>query len=122
MKPKPRISTAERFGRWLGRGWRGYLRGERRMLEWLVAKDMPEWIAVVLMWAVKLAVLGVLLYVAFWVLLVFVVAAARVAKHSAEQEEDDFMNKKAEERDHRESLTYDPINYNDDPDPRFEEI
>jgi len=25
MKPKPRISTAERFGRWLGRSWRGCL-------------------------------------------------------------------------------------------------
>jgi len=67
--PATRISTAERFGRWLGRGWRGYLRGERRVLEWLVAKDVPEWVANALVWAVKLAVLGVLLYVAFWIVL-----------------------------------------------------
>ncbi|MCP1332006.1 DUF3742 family protein, partial [Halomonas sp. R1t4] len=30
MNTRPRSSTAERFGRWLGRGWRGYVRRERR--------------------------------------------------------------------------------------------
>jgi len=84
MNPKPRIRTAERFGRWLGRGWRGYLHRERRVLEWLTAKGAPAWIANVLMWAVKLAVLGVLLYVAFWVALLFAfaVTAAWVARNA----------------------------------------
>jgi len=84
MKPKPRISTAERFGRWLGRGWRGYLRGERRVLESLIAKSMPAWIANALVWAVKLAVLGVLLYVAFWMalLILFMVGAGWAASNS----------------------------------------
>jgi len=84
MNPKPRISTTERFGRWLGRMWRGYLRGERWVLESLIAKSMPAWIANALVWAVKLAVLGVLLYVAFWVavVLAFAITGAWVARNA----------------------------------------
>jgi len=75
-------------------------------------------------WMVKLVVLGGLLYVAFWLalLLFFVMVTAWAAEHSdVHDEDDDFMNRKAEERDHRESLFYHPINYNDDPDPRFQD-
>lgn len=122
MATKTRISNAERFGRWLGGVWRGYMRQEHRAADWLVARGMPAAGATALLWIVKLAVLGVLLYVAFWLalLVVFVVAAAWGAEYSTDQEED-FMNRKAEERDHREGLAYDPVNYNDDPDPRFED-
>jgi len=83
MNPTPRIRTAERFGRWLGRGWRVYLRGERRVLAWMADKGVPTPIPVVLVWAVKLVVLGVLLYVAFWVALLFAFAvmAAWVARN-----------------------------------------
>jgi len=124
MNTTTRIRTAERFGRWLGRGWRGYMRGERRVSAWLVAQGMPVSVATALVWVVKLAVLAALIYVAFWLalLLFFVMATAMVAEHSgAQEEDDDFMNRKAEERDHRESLFYHPINYNDDPDPRFQD-
>jgi len=123
MNTARRIRTAERFGRWLGRGWCRYVQGEQRVSAALVAKGVPVAVAAVLMWVVKLAVLGVLLYVAFWValLLAFAMAAAWTAEHSNFQEEDDFMNRKAEEREHRESLFYHPINYNDDPDPRFQD-
>jgi len=40
MNTTTRMRTAERFGRWLGRGWRGYVRGERRLAESRVAKDI----------------------------------------------------------------------------------
>jgi len=125
MNTTTRITSAERFGRWLSRGWRGYVRGERRMSAALVAKGVPVAVAAVLVWVVKLAVLGALLYVAFWIalLLFFVMATAWATEHSgAQEEDDDFMNRKTEERDHRESLFYHPINYNDDPDPRFEDV
>lgn len=71
---------------------------------------------------VKLATLGVLLYVSVWaaLLLVALAVAARMAEQ-APQGDDDFLGRKAEELDHRESLAYDPINYSDDPDPRFED-
>jgi len=94
------------------------------MSEALVAKGVPVAVAAALVWVVKLAVLGALLYVAFWMALLwmFAVAAAWTVAHSnSQEEEEDFMNRKAEERDHRESLGYDPINYYDDPDPRFED-
>jgi len=78
MNTTTRIRTAERFGRWLGRSWRGYVRGERQVLGWLTAKGVPIVVAAVLVWVVKLTVLGMLLYVAFWIalLLVFTIIAA----------------------------------------------
>jgi len=84
MNTTTRITTAERFGRWLGRGWRGYVRGERRVSAVLAAKGAPVAVAAVLMWAVKLAVLGVLLYAAFWIalLLLFMVGAGWAANNS----------------------------------------
>jgi len=79
------------------RGWRGYARGEQRLSAVLVAKGIPVAVAVALVGVVKLAVLGVLLYVAFWtaLLLAFAMAAAWTAEHSNFQEEDDSMNRKA---------------------------
>ena len=70
MNTTTRTSTAERFGRAFGRGWRACARGERRASNWLVSKGMPRAGATVCVWVVKLAVLGVLLYVAFWFALV----------------------------------------------------
>jgi len=72
MNTTTRITTAERFGRWLGRGWRSYVRGGQRVSAWLVAKGVPVSVATALVWVAKLAVLGVLLYVAFWVALLII--------------------------------------------------
>jgi len=76
MNTTTRISTAERLGRTLGLGWRAYARGERRASNWLVSKGMPRTGAAALVWVVKLAVLGVLLYFAFWFALVLLGLAA----------------------------------------------
>ncbi|NYT22594.1 DUF3742 family protein [Alcaligenaceae bacterium] len=73
MNTRPRSSNiAERFGRWLGRGWRGYVRRERRVVAWLASVGVPSGAATALVWIVKLAVLGVLLYTAFWLALLLV--------------------------------------------------
>ncbi|HCI4032399.1 MULTISPECIES: DUF3742 family protein [Pseudomonas] len=84
MGTRTRISNAERFGRWLGRGWRAYVRRERRVSGWLVGQGVPTPAVAVLIWGVKLAALAVLLYTAFWLalLLVFGVAAAWVARNT----------------------------------------
>lgn len=84
MDMKTQIGKSERFGRWLGRRWRGYLRREHRVSAWLVAQRVPARVASVLLWIVKLAVVGVLLYVAFWLtlLLLFAVVAARAASNA----------------------------------------
>ncbi|UMO90143.1 DUF3742 family protein [Pectobacterium sp. PL64] len=74
-------SIAERFGRWLGKGWRGYVRCEQQISCWLVDQGMSAKGVFTLLWIIKLALLGLLLYVAFWLalLLIFVVAAAPMA-------------------------------------------
>ncbi|SDS20669.1 Protein of unknown function [Halopseudomonas litoralis] len=114
---------AQRFGHWLGRRWRGYLCGDRRVSGWLTSKGLPETAASALLWTVKVIVLLVLFYTAFWLtlIMVFTITAAWLSDSHAKEEHADFLGSEAEEIDHRESLFYDPINYNDDPDPRFED-
>lgn len=88
MNTTTRSGTAERLGRWLGRGWRAYARGERRVSGRLVSWGLPPGGAVSLLWAVKIVVLGVLLYSAFWLALVvvFAVAGAWVAATAVHEE------------------------------------
>lgn len=84
MTTTTRISTAERIGRVFGRGWRAYARGERRASNWLASKGVPVAGVTFLLWAVKLAMLGILLYSTFWlaVLLVLVMAVAWMARNA----------------------------------------
>jgi fatty acid desaturase len=93
MNTTTRISTAERLGRSLGRGWRASARGERRVSNWLVSKGLPVVWAAALLWVVKLAVLGALLYVAFWLalLLVFGMAAAWVARNTPPEDDEEKL-------------------------------
>ncbi|MGP3790547.1 DUF3742 family protein [Pseudomonas sp. B392_1p] len=74
MKPSARTSSAERLGQRLGQGWQAYMRQERKVSGWLVAKGVPAGIARGALLLLKLAVLGVLLYVAFWLALLLVLA------------------------------------------------
>ncbi|WP_374406748.1 DUF3742 family protein [Hydrogenophaga sp.] len=84
MNTTTRISTAERLGRSFGRGWRAYVRGERRASNWLVSKGVPAAGATALVWMVKLVALGVLLYTTFWLamLLVCVMVVAWTARNA----------------------------------------
>lgn len=121
MSKEPRISNAERLGRWAGRFWRGYVRQERRAAGWLVARGLPVGGAKALLWSVKLILLGVLLYAAFWlaVLLLFAVTAAWAAANSGPVEEDEFPFMTEEER--KKSMFYDPVAYNDTSHPDYED-
>lgn len=76
MNTTIRTSIAERLGRAFGRGWRAYARGERRASNWLVSKGMPRAGAIVCVWVVKLAALGMLFYAAFWLALVLLIGVA----------------------------------------------
>ncbi|MGD9946539.1 MAG: DUF3742 family protein [Burkholderiaceae bacterium] len=112
MNTTARISTAERLGRSFGRGWRAYARGERRVSNWLGSKGMPAAGAVGLLWVVKLAALGVLLYVAFWlalVLLGLVVAGWVAAANTSDEDEWPFTDL----TELRKTPGYDPNLYND---------
>ena len=81
---------SHRLGRGAGRAWRGYLRREQRVAGWLVTREVPAGAATAVLWIVKLAVLGALLYSAFWLalLLAFAVTAAWLVQHDDSDQEE----------------------------------
>ena len=83
---------SHRLGRGAGRAWRGYLRREQRVAGWLVTRGVPAGAATAVLWIVKLAVLGLLLYTASWLalLLAFVLIAAWMVRNvDADESSDD---------------------------------
>ncbi len=84
MKAAPKVKISERPGRWLGRGWRGVAHREARAIDWLATQGIPTRVGRVFFWVVKLFLLGLLLYAAFWfaLLLLFGVAGAWILKNS----------------------------------------
>lgn len=121
MSTKTHRSKSERLGRWLGGMWRAYARREREGEAWLTAQGVPAGGTAALLWAVKLAALGVLFYVAGWLalLMVLAVAATWVAGGMGQHESTTWAI--GDQADHKKSVFYDPRNYNDDPDPRFDD-
>ena len=121
MNTKSRLGNAERLGRWLGGLWRGFMRQERGVSGWLGARGMPAGGATALLWIVKLAVLGLLLYVAFWLamLLVFAVVAAWVAGQTSPGHEDEHSFTTLDTL--RTKPGYDPNLYNDTSHEMYEE-
>ena len=85
MKAAAQTTFPERVGRTLGRLWRGCVRLDRRAKYGLVAKGWAPGMAGAVLLVVKLAALGVLLYIAFWLallLLFFAIAAAWAARNT----------------------------------------
>lgn len=113
MNTKARISNAERFGRRIGRMWRGFVRREHQVAGWLVAHGLSAGAVTALLWGVKLAVMGVLMYVAFWLalLLVITIIAAWAAQRGALDEEFEWPFTDLDEL--RKTPGYDPVLYND---------
>ena len=81
---------SHRLGRWAARAWRGYLRREQRVAGWLVTRGVPAGAATAVLWIVKLAVLGMLLYTVSWLvlLLAFAVTAAWLVQHDDPDQEE----------------------------------
>jgi hypothetical protein len=114
--------TAGCAGRWLGRVWRALVRQEVRLTHWMIGHGMPKVVAASILWLFKLAVFAILLYAAFWfgVLLVFAAIAAWIAgRVDADAQSTEWAI--GEQAEHKQSVFYDPINYNDTPDPRFDD-
>ncbi|MBS3936863.1 MAG: DUF3742 family protein [Sulfuritalea sp.] len=80
---------SHRLGRGAGRAWRGYLRREQRVAGWLVTRGVPTGAATAVLWIVKLAVLGMLLYTVSWLvlLLAFAVVAAWLERNADADDE-----------------------------------
>jgi hypothetical protein len=119
MKPSAQTPFAERAGRILGRMWRAYIRQERKVSGWLIAQGMPTSLAIAMLVVVKLVVLGVLLYVAFWLalLLVFAIVATWVVQRGAPDEEFEWPFTDLDEL--RKTPGYDPVLYNDAAHPDY---
>jgi hypothetical protein len=75
----------------LARLWSGFVRLDRKACGWLVAQGLPAGLAKTILWVVKLAVLGVLLYFAFWLalLLAFAAIAAWMVRNADADESSD---------------------------------
>lgn len=114
MNATTRISKAERFGHWLGCRWRGYMRGEQRVAGRLVSHGVSKPVARALLWVAKLAVLAMLLYVAFWfaVLAIFAVGAAWMASQGRSEDAFELQYPTTLE-ELRDSPGYDPNLYED---------
>lgn len=93
MKRQARTSIPERLGRWTGRAWRGYVRREARLCAWLQGKGLPALLVNTLLWIVKLALIGTLLYVLFWVTLILIlaIAAARGVMNAEPDPDEDHV-------------------------------
>lgn len=120
MKPAAQTTFAERVGRTLGRLWRGCVRLDRRATHRLVAKGWAPGAAKAVLLIIKLTAFGVLLYTAFWLalLLTFAVAAAWVARDTEQDAPEEWAI--GEQAEHKNNPGYDPILYNDAPDPRYD--
>ena len=114
MNTTTHASTAERLGRTFGRGWRAYARSERRASNWLVSKGLPVVDAALLLWVVKLAAVGLLLYVALWFALVLLgIAGAAWGMNRHHSDEDGFELQYPTIEELRATPGYDPNLYND---------
>lgn len=76
MKTAAQTTFAERLGRALGRAWRGCARLDRQAQGWLRAQGLAPGAARAASLGVKLAVIGILLYTAFWLALLLAFALA----------------------------------------------
>lgn len=119
MKHVAQTIFAEGVGRTLGRLSRRVMRLGRKATGWLTAHGLAPGVAKVVVLVIKLAALGLLLYIAFWasLLLTFAVAAARVARNTEYGEPEEWAI--GEQAKHKKNPGYDPILYSDTPDPRF---
>ncbi|WP_369148731.1 DUF3742 family protein [Burkholderia pseudomallei] len=121
MRTPAHANVAERIGQAFGRAWLTIRRQDARVAQHLMRQGLPRGVALLIIWAAKLLVLGALLYVSFWLvfLLVVLAIAGVAASHIDASERDE--SPLSDESDHKKNLFYDPINYNDDPDPRFDD-
>lgn len=117
-------NTYNRFARLLGElaggACRRLLQGERRAAARLIEWGVPGGFVKAMAWGILFLALGALLYVVSWlVIVVLVVAGTGWMRGSSDEQAEWPIGDQAE---HKKSLFYDPIDYDDDPDPRFNDF
>ncbi|CAJ4415824.1 Uncharacterised protein [Burkholderia pseudomallei] len=116
-----REAWAHYLGQLAGRAWRWLASVNRRAEAWMVAQGVPAGCSNAVLWGAKIVLLGSVLYVAFWLILLAAVIAlaAWLARNWTVYQEEELAL--ADHAEHKKSIFYDPINYNDDSDPRFDD-
>ncbi|HEV2678925.1 MAG TPA: DUF3742 family protein [Rhodanobacter sp.] len=111
---------AHRLGRGAGRAWRWLARRDQQLTRTLMARGLSVRFARTVLWVVKIVVLGALLYMAFWLTLLFVLVIVAVWMTRNQDGDNEVEGSSlGDSADHKRNPFYDPINYNDTPDPRF---
>lgn len=115
-----RPMMAMRFGQWSGKQWRRFVRVEVEATSWLKDKKVPASAAAILVWVVRL---GLLLLVIFSLILLTVIFALLhiYSRCGGASKAESAAGVFGEQCDHKKSVFYDPINYNDPDDPRFDD-
>lgn len=72
MDAANRKPKAERLGRWWGRLWHGYVRGERRIAVILKGMGLPAVVTAASLWAMRLGLLAGLACAIFWPMLLMI--------------------------------------------------
>ncbi len=75
MKTAAPTTFPARLGRTLGRAWRGCARMDRRAKGWLLAQGWAPNVVKTVLLVVKLTVIGILFYTAFWLTVLLTVVA-----------------------------------------------
>lgn len=53
MMSTSKRNNVERIGHWFGLRYRGYVRRERMLIDWLIARGTPAFAASALLWVIK---------------------------------------------------------------------
>jgi len=86
---------------------------DRRVQGWLLAQGWAPNVVKMVLLLVKLTVIGILLYTAFWLTVLFTVVAisgAWAARSSEQADAEECVLGDGNQADHKQSVFYDPIN------------
>lgn len=122
MKATTGTTGAEHAGLSLGRAYRALRRRQAGLVGWLIGRGTPPWAAKTLLWCLNATLIAIAVWSIFWVVLLVTVAVvlAGLAQRTDKGQPPPRWQPN-DPNDHRQSLFYHPLSYNDDPDPRFED-
>jgi len=114
-----RPTRAERFGAGAGRLWREYVRQEAAVIYWFEGKGVPRYVFNTLAWTIRLSLLLVILLLVGSLVAIF--AIVYVSAKCRDDSEETVEWAIGEQNDHKKNPFYDPINFTDADDPRFDD-
>ncbi|MHC8334118.1 DUF3742 family protein [Pseudomonas sp. LB3P25] len=117
---RERSTRATRFGQWAGRQWCRYVQREVEAIHWLRGKGLPGYFASALALSTRLILIALVLIpvVSLAAIIAIAYVPAKCVGNSTQEPEAQAVG---DSDDHKKSVFYDPINFNDPDDPRFDD-